>query len=267
MRYVVALRYLGGDFCGFQVQPGKRTVQGCLNDAFAALFGCPCAVTGCSRTDSGVHARAFCATVEPSSAAAPRIPAEKLPLAVAAFLPPDLAVVAAGEAPDGFHPRHDVAEKEYRYTILNTPTADPFYTGRAWHYPRPIGEGAVRAMQEAGALFAGRHDFRSFMAEGAHIADTVRTVFSCHCRRDRDRLLISVSGDGFLYNMVRILTGTLVEIGEGKYPPAAMGDILAARDRRAAGMTAPPQGLCLYRVVYPAGRLPGAVYRALCDAE
>lgn len=256
MKYVILVRYLGTDFCGFQVQPGLRTVQGELNRAAEALFGCPCAVTGCSRTDSGVHAEMFAALLAPSSEEAPLVPCDRLPRAIAAHLPPDLSVLWAGEAQEDFHPRYGILEKEYRYDILNAPVRDPFLVGRVWHYPRPITAEMLSAMERAAQAFVGTHDFASFMAEGSSVTDTVRTVSSVSLARTGNLISFRVRGDGFLYHMVRIMVGTLIEVAEGKLTAADIPAILAAKDRRAAGMTAPPDGLYLARLFYPDGVLP-----------
>lgn len=251
MRYAATLRYLGGDFCGFQVQPGKRTVQGEINRAANEVFEVPCSVTGCSRTDSGVHANGFVVLIEPHGESASVIPPEKLPLAMAAHLPPDLIVWRAVEAPDGFHPRYDVREKEYVYRIWNAPVRNPFWEGRAWHVPRCVDDAAIARIRAAAAHFVGRHDFRSLMADGSDVEDTVRTLFSCTCEKEGDLLLVRVCGDGFLYHMVRILTGTLLRVAEGKTAPEDIPAILEARDRNAAGMTAPACGLYLEEIRYP----------------
>ncbi len=256
MKYIILVRYLGTDFCGFQVQPGLRTVQGELNRAAEALFGCPCAMTGCSRTDSGVHAEMFAALLVPSSEKAPLVPCERLPRAIAAHLPPDLAVFWAGEAPEGFHPRYSIHEKEYRYDILNAPVRDPFLGGRVWHYPRPIIGEMLSAMEQAARAFVGTHDFASFMAEGSSVVDTVRSVSSVSLSREGAVISFRVRGNGFLYHMVRIMVGTLIEVAEGKISPDGIPAIIEAKDRRAAGMTAPPDGLYLSRLFYPDGILP-----------
>ena len=258
MNYVILVRYLGTDFCGFQVQPGLRTVQGELNRAAEALFRCPCAVTGCSRTDSGVHAEMFAALLAPASEQAPFVPCDRLPRAIAPYLPSDISLMWAGEAPADFHPRYTVLEKEYHYDILNAPVRDPFLTGRVWHYPRPITEEALTAMCEAAKAFVGTHDYASFMAEGSSVTDTVRSISLATLSRSGDKLSFRVRGNGFLYHMVRIMVGTLIEVAEGKLAPLDVPKILAAKDRRAAGMTAPPDGLYLSRIFYPDGILPSS---------
>lgn len=253
MRYLALIQYLGTAFSGYQVQPNRRTVQGELCSAFAALFGCPCRVTGCSRTDSGVHAEEFCILVEPEDEGHPDIPPKKLPLAVAIHLPEDISVIRCARAPDGFHPRYEARGKIYRYDIWNAPTRNPFLTDRAWHYPKHLDDAALARMQRAADCIVGRQDFAAFMAEGSAITDTVRTVFACTCVREGSFVRIRVQGDGFLYNMVRIIVGTLIAVGTGKLEPEEIPSIIAAKQRVLAGMTAPACGLTLERVLYPDG--------------
>ena len=252
MRYLALLRYVGTDFSGFQAQPNRRTVQGELNRATELLFGIPCAITGCSRTDSGVHAEEFCLLIEPKDPLqAPAIPPEKLPVAIAPYLPPDLAIFRAIEAPPHFHPRYDVLGKEYRYDIWNTSVSNPFYVNRAWHYPHRITDEGLADMNRAASLLVGEHDFFSFMAKGSTVTDTVRTIYSCSCQREGDLVRITVRGNGFLYNMVRIIVGTLVEVAEKRILPEDIPDILDRKARVAAGLTAPACGLYLAKVLYP----------------
>lgn len=256
MKYLVLIRYLGTDFHGFQAQPDRRTVQGELTRAAAECFGGPCAVTGCSRTDSGVHAENFCATVEPLFDGAPVIPPERLPRAIAQYLPQDLSLFFAKESPEGFHPRYGILEKEYRYDICNTALRDPFLAARTWHYPRKISARALGEMNRAAAAFVGRHDFAALMAAGSTVTDTVRTISRCECKRQGDIISVYVRGDGFLYNMVRIIVGTLIAVSAGKLTPDEIPAILESCDRTLAGMTAPPEGLHLATLFYPEGILP-----------
>ena len=160
MKYFAKIKYLGTSFHGFQVQPSERTVQGELQAGLESALGKPCRVTGCSRTDAGVHANEFCLTVECDGGT---IPPDKLPVAVARFLPNDLSLYYAEECDDAFHPRYDVVEKEYLYRIINKPVYDPFEYGRAWFLPRTITDDALCRMREAAGHFLGRHDFSSFM--------------------------------------------------------------------------------------------------------
>ena len=249
VKYLMRLRYVGTDFNGSQIQPNVRTVQGVLNEAFAAVFGVTCRVTSCSRTDSGVHARAATLTVELPSGEIP-IPPEKLALAVQGHLPPDVSVFDVEVRPDSFHVRHDVTEKEYVYLIANTPLRDPFLCHRAWFYPKKIGDEGLARMREAAGYLVGEHDFSAFQAQGSPVANTVRHLTRLTVTRDGDTLLVTVAADGFLYNMVRIIVGTLVEVAVGRMEPSEIPAILASKDRTRAGMTAPPEGLYLNRVFY-----------------
>ena len=248
MKYFAKIKYLGTDFHGFQVQPGGlRTVQGVLNSALDEAFGVECKVTGCSRTDAGVHANEFCITVENEGGT---IPPDKLPIAVSRFLPPDLSLFYAEECSADFHPRYDVSEKEYLYRIINARIYDPFEYGRAWFLPRPIGDSELMLMRRAAAHFVGKMDFSAFMSEGSDTEDTVRTVSSLTVEKQGELIEIRIKADGFLYNMVRIIVGTLTEVAFGRFSPDDIPAIIASRDRTRAGMTAPPEGLYLNRVFY-----------------
>ncbi len=249
MKYLMKLRYVGTDFCGSQIQPNVRTVQGVLNDAFEGLFGVKCKVTSCSRTDSGVHATAASLTVELPDGSIP-IPAEKLPLAVANRLPADVAVFDVSVRPDTFHVRHDVKEKEYVYLVHNATIRDPFHRNRVWFYPTLIDESGLARMKEALPYLLGKHDFAAFMAQGSPVATTVRTLTYLQVEREGELLRFTVRGDGFLYNMVRIIVGTFIEVGVGRIAPDTVKEILEGGVRKDAGMTAPPDGLYLNRVFY-----------------
>ena len=245
--YLAKIKYLGTDFHGFQVQPELRTVQGELNAALNQAFGLPCKVTGCSRTDAGVHANEFCVKVECPGGT---IPADKLPIAVSRFLPNDLSLFYAEECADEFHPRYDVKEKEYLYRIINSRIYDPFEFGRAWFVARPITDDGINRMNEASRHIIGKQDFATFMAEGSDIVDTVRTVTALTVEKKGDLVEIRISADGFLYNMVRIIVGTLTEVAFGRFDPDEMPEIIASKDRSRAGMTAPADGLYLNQVKY-----------------
>ena len=247
MKYFAKVKYLGTSFHGFQVQPGLRTVQGELNRALNEAFGLPCKVTGCSRTDAGVHANEFCLTVECEGGT---IPADKLPIAVSRFLPEDLSLFYAEECDADFHPRYDVKEKEYLYRIMNSRIYDPFEYGRVWFVGRPITEEGLKRMNLAAKHFVGKQDFSTFMSEGSDIEDTVRNVTALSVERKGDFVEIRISADGFLYNMVRIIVGTLTEVAFGRFSPDDIPDIIASHDRSRAGMTAPAEGLYLNSVMY-----------------
>ena len=247
MKYFAKIKYLGTNFHGFQVQPEKRTVQGELCAAMDAVFGVPCRVTGCSRTDGGVHANEFCLTVENDGGS---VPADKLPLAIARFLPEDICLFYAKECDSDFHPRYDAKGKEYLYRILNAKVQDPFETNRAWFLPRLISDEGIERMRTAASYIIGEHDFSAFMAAGSDTQDTVRNVDYISIEKDGDIISLKIHANGFLYNMVRIITGTLAEVAFGRFEPKYIKDIIDSKDRALAGMTAPACGLYLNRVDY-----------------
>ena len=249
MKYLIKVKYVGDKFAGFQYQNNLRTVQGELTSIFTELFSGECKVTGCSRTDSGVHANCFCATVETPEGSS-YIPAEKLPLAVSSLMPSDISVFFAEEVPDGFHPRYSVKSKEYLYRIYVSETSDPFLYNRAWQIKTSLDDSKIEKMQKAAEYIKGRHDFSAFMASGSKITDAVRTVYSLDIYRVENQINVRISADGFLYNMVRIIVGTLVDIANGRISPDDLPAIIGSRDRSRAGMTAPAYGLYLNCVVY-----------------
>ncbi len=242
MKYLIRLSFLGTAYCGWQVQKNGPSVQACVMDALRKIFGEVSEFSGCSRTDSGVHALDFCVSFSVPF----RIPCEKLVAALNANLPSDIAVFSACEVPAEFHARYNVVKKEYLYRILSAPVRDPFWEHRAWHRP---GAYDLSLLNQAASQLCGTHDFRSFMAAGSKIQDCTRTVFDAHFEVEDETLNFYVSANGFLYNMVRIMVGTLVEVPR-RFSPGDMVEILAAEDRSFAGMTAPPQGLYLHRVEY-----------------
>ena len=258
MKYFAKIEYVGTDFSGFQVQPDRRTVQGELCTALASAFGAPCRVTGCSRTDRGVHAKEFCLTIETDGAS---IPPKKLPVAVVRYLPPDLSLYYASACREDFHARHDVVSKEYVYRIWNSPVIAPFEYHRAWIIYPHISDEAIERMRAACPHFVGKKDFTSCMAQGSSITDAVRTVQSLAVEKNGREILIRIRADGFLYNMVRIIVGTLVEVAFGRMRAEEIPGIIEAKSRTLAGMTAPPDGLYLNRVEYdknpdPASMIP-----------
>ena len=252
MKLLLTLSYFGKDFCGYQAQPGKRTVQTEINRACKELFGFECDVTGCSRTDSGVHANMFCATVarkgEPGLET--QLASDKIPMALSAHLPDDVSVSKAIFVDDSFHPRYDVKYKEYIYRIYNSDVRSPFEYGRSWHIPKSLTDADVQKMNLAAKSFVGEHDFRTFMAQGSKVESTVRNVIYAEIEKTNDIITFRVAADGFLYNMVRIMTGTLVDVGRGRFSPDEIKSMIASLDRSSAGMTAPAHGLYLNKVVY-----------------
>lgn len=247
MKYFAKIKYLGTNFHGFQVQPHLRTVQGELNEALRLATGSECKITGCSRTDAGVHANEFCITVENELAT---VPPDKLPIAVSRFLPSDLSLFYAKECDSNFHPRYDAIGKEYIYKIKNQKIYDPFLYGRVWFLPRTITGDGLERMRIAAKHIVGKWDFSAFMAEGSDATDTVRCVSYLNIEKVGDDITFSIFADGFLYNMVRIIVGTLVEVALGRFEPDDIAKIIHSRDRKNAGMTAPAEGLYLNRVDY-----------------
>ena len=256
MKLLLKIAYDGTAYCGWQFQPNVRTVQAELTRAIREIFGFDCDVTGSSRTDSGVHARGFCATVAERGrdSISCTIPLEKLPRAINARLPEDIAVLEARWVGSDFHARYGVRSKRYVYRMHIGGERSPFERRYAWHLGTRLEPDYVSRMNAAAAYFVGKHDFTSFMAQGSRIEDATRTVFSASVRCSPDApevLLFEVEANGFLYNMVRIMVGTLVEVAQGSIEPHQITDIMDARDRSRAGRTAPPYGLFLEEVVYP----------------
>ena len=247
MKYFAKIKYLGTAFHGFQVQPDKRTVQGELCVAVDQAFGVPCKVTGCSRTDSGVHANEFCLTIENDGGT---IPPKSLPLAIAKFLPNDICLFYAKECDSDFHPRYDAIGKEYLYRIYNDKVQDPFEFDRSWFLPRIISDEGIEKMRLAAEHIIGEYDFSAFMSAGSDTNDTVRRVDYLHIERNGKLIEIRIHANGFLYNMVRIIVGTLTEVAFGRFKPEDIATIIASKDRNNAGMTAPASGLYLNRVDY-----------------
>ena len=252
MKVLLHLSFLGTGYCGYQIQPNGVTIQQKLNEATRALFGYDCDIVGCSRTDSGVHANHFCATVSKkgTNELVTSIPVDRIPLALANYLPDDISVFAAEIVEGEFHPRYDVKFKEYVYKIWNRPTISPFYNDRTLHYPKYIDDDTLDKMDSAAQHFIGKHDFSAYMASDTKIKDTVRTIYGARVIRNGDVIEFYVSADGFLYNMVRILTGTLLSVAEGKIEVSEIDEITLSGDRKRAGITVPAKGLFLNKVVY-----------------
>lgn len=254
-KILLTISYVGTAYCGYQVQPNGVTVQEMLNRAAEALFGFPCDVVGCSRTDSGVHARGFCATIakKGENYLPCTIPVDRIPRAFNVHLPSDIAVKCARVVDCDFHARYGVLSKEYEYLIHNAHERDPFLDNRAWQIPQPIDGAALANMQAAARAFVGKKDFSAFRAAGADTKekDAVRTVYDARVERIGDTVSFRVRADGFLYHMVRIMAGTLAAVAAGDIAASDIDAILESKDRRRAGMTAPAHGLYLDRVFYP----------------
>lgn len=240
----LVLEYDGSAFAGWQVQPGRPTVQGALEAAIARVAGCRVRVAGAGRTDAGVHAAGQVASARIET----ELGAERLRLALNGVLPASVAVVEAAVAPEGFHARRDARAKRYRYAIWNGATRSPLRAARAWCLQRPLD---TQAMARAAAAFVGTHDFASFQTAGSDVATTLRTLERLEIVGSAGgEIALGFEGSGFLRHMVRNLTGTLVEVGSGRRRADEMTALLAARDRGRAGRTAPAHGLTLEWVRY-----------------
>jgi tRNA pseudouridine38-40 synthase len=239
----LTVEYDGTDFVGWQIQPNGRSVQETLEAALARVLGSPVRIHSAGRTDAGVHARGMTAHFETAA---------DLPLAayregVNRLLPPDVAVREAAEAPEDFHARFDARGKWYRYTIYSASVRSPLLGRRAWHLRSPLD---LAAMARAAQDFVGYHDFAAFRASGCDARTTNRQIFSVQLEQQGELLHIDVRGAGFLRNMVRVMVGTLVEIGLARRPANDVACLLREGCRQKAGRTAPPQGLCLMEVWY-----------------
>ncbi len=239
----LTIAYDGTAYNGWQVQKNGRTVQQELEKAVMKVFKKKHRVYGASRTDAGVHARAQAAHFK----APPGVPLERIPRALNAVLPESIAVTRAEEAPPDFHSRFDAKSKRYRYYILNSRCRDPFSEKYSWRVPYRLD---VPLMRKEAAVLKGKHDFKSFQARDKRERPSVRTIFDIGITKRKSSLVIDIEGDGFLYNMVRNIVGTLVEVGRGYFPPGSMRKILENRDRTTAGLTAPAKGLFLEEVKY-----------------
>jgi tRNA pseudouridine38-40 synthase len=244
------LAYDGSAYAGWQVQEGQRTVQGVLEAALSRITGQPVRAVASGRTDAGVHALGQVVSFRTES----RLSAEVFRRALNAHLPEDLAVLEAADAPPTFHALRDAVRKRYRYLIHDGPVRDVFRRNYCWHYP--YGRLDAQAMRRAAEVLRGTHDFASFQTSGAPRRTSLRTISDLDVRRGEgdwcDTIRIEVEADGFLYNMVRTIVGSLAEIGRGARGESWLAEVLAAADRRVAGPTAPPEGLFLVKVEYPA---------------
>ena len=244
----LSLCYEGTAYHGWQVQKNAVTVAGTLEAAAAKVLGHRVHITGCGRTDAGVHAKRYIANFHTDS----RIPAERISYALNTHLPQDIAVWDAWEIHDGFNAIGSCCRKEYMYLLYNTRIRDPFYVNRAWFYPKHLDEGVLQA---AADQFLGTHDFAAVRSVGTPVKTTVRTVHHFTVQRRGDLIECRVCANGFLYNMCRAMVGTIVYAAEGKFAPADIPAILDKGDRTAAGPTVPPGGLYLSQLWYDDGKV------------
>ncbi|MDP4132409.1 MAG: tRNA pseudouridine(38-40) synthase TruA [Bacillota bacterium] len=237
------LSFDGTDFHGFQRQDNGYTVQQALEEAICKITEEKSCIFGCSRTDAGVHARTYCANFKTNSS----IPIEKLPLALNTKLPESIRINKAELDFDDFHASFSAIGKTYEYIICNRSILDPFISRYSWHYPKQLD---YLKMNKASEYFIGEKDFSAFMATGGQAKTTVRNVYELILTENDGILNIKISANGFLYNMVRIIVGTLIYCGNGKIDPLDIPEIILSKDRKRAGITAPAKGLSLVNVYY-----------------
>lgn len=243
MNLKLTLKYDGTYYHGWQVQPNGITVQEVLEKTLSEMAQKKITVTGCSRTDAGVHAKMHVSNFHMDTS----IPIHKLPLVLNQKLPEDIRAVDCVRVEESFNARFDTKEKTYRYRILNCAHNDPFLCRYVWHYPTELD---LKKMREAAGYMVGERDFTAFMASGGSAKTTVRNLKKALVEKEGDLITITCTANGFLYNMVRIIAGTLVYVGNGKLTPGEVKHILESGDRRLGGVTAPPRGLMLEEVVY-----------------
>ena len=241
------LKYDGSDYHGWQVQKNARTVEQTIEEAAARVVGHPVHLTGCGRTDAGVHARVYVANFRTDS----RIPVDRLPYALNTHLPQDILIYDAREVHESFNAIGSCVRKEYTYQIYNSRMRDPFYVNRAWFYPKYLDENIMRRAAEQ---FVGTHDFAAVRSVGTDVKSTVRTVHHFEVERQGELIFCRICANGFLYNMARAMTGTVVYAAEGKIAPDEIGAILERGDRTAAGPTVPPGGLFMTQLWYDDGK-------------
>lgn len=241
---MLTLCYDGTGYHGWQMQENAVTVQQRLTEATERILGEKISINGCSRTDAGVHANMFCCNFKTHTV----MQNDKILKGINALLPDGIAVYGIDDKDTDFHARFDCRGKEYIYKIWDNRYKNPFITNYALHYPYRRLDCEMLDKQVKDLI--GTHDFSAFCAAGSTVKDNVRTISDCSIRRDGDTVIFSVTGDGFLYNMVRIIVGTLIDINSGKIPENTIPDIIESRDRLRAGITAKPHGLYLNKVYY-----------------
>lgn len=242
-RIKLIVAYDGTEYSGWQIQPEAPTIEMCLDKAIHELTGENVHVTGASRTDAGVHAYGNVAVFDTEST----IPGDRFTFALNRFLPDSIVIQDSWEVSVDFHPRHCNTRKTYEYRILNTAVPLPQKRNFTWHVAGSID---IEKMKEAAAYIVGEHDFKSFCCVRTQAESTVRTIYSLEVLQEGSEIIIRIKGNGFLYNMVRIITGTLIQVGKGRFMPEYVKQMLEAKDRTVAGQTAPPQGLTLVGIEY-----------------
>lgn len=239
----LTMRFNGSGFHGWQIQDNAETVQACTMCAIETITGCKVILNGCSRTDSGVHAEMFCCNFRIDK----DVDCKKLMRGLNAVLPDSVSVYKCEKVDIDFHSRFDCKGKEYIYKIWNSEAKNPFMNKLALQYPYKLD---VEALNIQAQDFVGTYDFSSFCSSGTEVEDKTRTIYSCGIRREGDLVIFHVKGDGFLYNMVRIMVGTLLDINSGKIEKGTIKDIILCKDRKRSGVTAKAEGLYLNEVYY-----------------
>ncbi len=242
-RLLLTIQYDGSAYHGWQVQKNAVSVQQVFQDAIEKVFSKRLDVKGCSRTDTGVHANMYCVSIDTDMS----IDDESVVRALNTYLPSDIAVVDCKQVDDDFHPRYNCKSKQYVYKLYNGKIRNPFLTNYAYHYRYPID---VDYLNQQAKAYIGKHDYCGFCSIKSDVEDTVRNVYAFDVWRDGDMVYFKVEADGFLYNMVRIMVGTLLFVSEGKIKKDELSSVIASKDRKRAGKTAPPQGLYLDKVNY-----------------
>ena len=237
------IEYDGKGFNGWQKQPNKLNIQGEIERAIEEITGESIDLIASGRTDAGVHSLGQTANFKTES----KIPIEKIPIAINSKLKQSIIIKSAEEVDERFHSRYNVKSKKYRYTINNSKYGSAIYRNVEYHFPIKLN---IENMQKAAKYFEGEHDFKAFKASGTSSKSSVRKIYKAEVIKNEDRIYIELTGNGFLYNMVRIIYGTLLDVGSGKIAPEEIKNIIETKDRKLAGKTLPPQGLCLVEVNY-----------------
>jgi tRNA pseudouridine38-40 synthase len=252
VKFKLVIAYDGAAYQGWQVQKTGTGVQEKIEAAFGEMFPSVKRIHSSSRTDTGVHALGMVAHVEIPKAEF-KMPVARLARALNAFLPDDIRVLAAARVPEAFHARFAATGKQYRYFVWNHEAMNPLLRQHAWHVPRKLD---LKIMRAAAKILIGQHDFKSFAGTRSYeMESNVRTLTRCDIKKSGAQLTFIIEGDGFLYKMCRGIVGTLVQIGYGRFPADEIKAMLAHKDRRAAGMTAPAHGLVLWKVFYHKGKI------------
>lgn len=237
------VEYDGTNYCGWQRQKNGKTIQETIENAIVEVTGEDVKLIGSSRTDAGVHAKMYVCNFSTSST----IPPDKIGIVISHKLPEDIVILKSEEVDSTFHSRYSSKGKMYSYTILNRNERAAIGRNYAYQYGRNID---IEAMKKAAVYFLGKHDFSAFKSTGSSVKDNIRTITEVRVEKDGDYIKIYVSGDGFLYNMVRIMVGTLLEVGEKKVNPEYVREIIESKDRKKAGKVVPAKGLCLEKVFF-----------------